>query len=122
MNSRFCFASFVVLFAPAAAFAGDATKSSTGKRPNILFLFADDWGKYASAYAKVDGRPSPNQVVRTPHIDRLARRGTVFLNAHCQAPLCNPSRTSLMLGHIVLSASAVFLSVQPRALDIARNA
>ena len=26
-------------------------------RPNILFAFADDWGRYASAYAKTDGRP-----------------------------------------------------------------
>ena len=35
---------------------------------------------------------------KTPHIDRLASQGTVFLNAHCQSPLCNPSRTSLMTG------------------------
>ncbi|MCY2963657.1 MAG: sulfatase, partial [Planctomycetota bacterium] len=37
-------------------------------------------------------------LVKTPHLDQLAKRGTVFLNAHCQAPLCNPSRTSLLLG------------------------
>jgi hypothetical protein len=34
---------------------------------------------------------------KTPHLDRLAARGTTFLNAHVQSPLCNPSRTSLML-------------------------
>ncbi|MEY2880451.1 MAG: Choline-sulfatase, partial [Verrucomicrobiota bacterium] len=36
-------------------------------------------------------------LAQTPHLDRLAARGTALLNAHCQAPLCNPSRTSLML-------------------------
>jgi arylsulfatase A-like enzyme len=34
----------------------------------------------------------------TPHLDALAARGTLFTNAHCQAPLCNPSRTSVLLG------------------------
>ena len=47
-------------------------------RPNILFAFADDWGRYASAYAKVDGRPSPNDVIKTPHFDRVAREGVLL--------------------------------------------
>jgi len=42
----------------------------------------------------LDGHPQ----IQTPNIDALAERGTVFLSAHCQAPLCNPSRTSLMTG------------------------
>jgi arylsulfatase A-like enzyme len=37
-------------------------------------------------------------MAKTPHMDKLAARGTTFLNAHCNAPLCNPSRTSLLLG------------------------
>ena len=37
-------------------------------------------------------------MAKTPHLDKLAARGTTFLNAHCNAPLCNPSRTSLLLG------------------------
>lgn len=36
--------------------------------------------------------------VKTPHLDALADRGTNFTNAHCQAPLCNPSRTSILTG------------------------
>jgi arylsulfatase A-like enzyme len=37
-------------------------------------------------------------LAKTPNLDRFAARGTTFLNAHTQSPLCNPSRTSLMLG------------------------
>ncbi|MEM6854643.1 MAG: sulfatase [Planctomycetota bacterium] len=36
--------------------------------------------------------------VQTPHLDRLAMRGMVFTNAHANAPVCNPSRTSMLLG------------------------
>lgn len=35
---------------------------------------------------------------KTPHLDSIAARGTSFANAHCQAPLCNPSRTSVFTG------------------------
>ena len=37
-------------------------------------------------------------LVKTPNIDKLAARGTLFTNAHTQSPLCNPARTSLMVG------------------------
>jgi N-sulfoglucosamine sulfohydrolase len=77
-----------------SAFAAD----TTAPRWNILFLFADDWGRYASAYAKVDGRPSLNDIVKTPHIDRVAREGTVFRNAFVNAPSCTPCRSSLFSG------------------------
>ena len=39
-----------------------------------------------------------NPNARTPHIDGLAEQGVLFTNAHAQAPICNPSRTSFMLG------------------------
>ena len=67
-------------------------------RPNILFCFADDWGRYASAYAKVDGKPSPNDVVKTPHIDRVAREGVLFRHAFVNAPSCTPCRSALLSG------------------------
>ena len=44
-------------------------------RPNILFCFADDWGRYASIYANLETRPSINEVVKTPVIDRIAQGG-----------------------------------------------
>ena len=77
----------------------------TGRTPrphaaawNILFCFADDWGRYASCYAAVDGRPSLNQVVKTPNVDRVAREGVLFRNAFVNAPSCTPCRSSLLSG------------------------
>ncbi len=67
-------------------------------RPNILFLFADDWGRYASAYAATESRPSPNQVVKTPNIDAVAARGVLFRNAFVNAPSCTPCRSSILTG------------------------
>lgn len=69
------------------AFLGAAESS----RPNVLFLAIDDQNDWIGC---LGGHP----LVKTPNIDRLAGRGTLFANAHCQAPLCNPSRTSLLLG------------------------
>lgn len=60
-------------------------------RPNILFLLSDQHSPFFSGYA---GHP----VVKTPHLDRLARTGIVFDRAYCQSPLCCPSRASLLTG------------------------
>src|SRR5687768_9621089 len=68
------------------------------KRPNILFAFADDWGRYASAYAKVDGPGTINDVVRTPNFDRVAREGVLFRRAFVSAPSCTPCRSALLSG------------------------
>ncbi len=67
-------------------------------RPNILFCFADDWGRYAGAYAAVEKQPSPNQVVKTPNIDRIAREGVLFRHAFVNAPSCTPCRSALLSG------------------------
>ncbi len=67
-------------------------------RPNILFAFADDWGKYASAYAKVETWPGPNMVVKTPTFDRIADKGVLFKHAFVTAPSCTPCRSSLLSG------------------------
>jgi arylsulfatase A-like enzyme len=74
------------------------TEAAEPSRPNILFCFADDWGRYASAYARHENRPSPNQVVRTPNIDRVAERGALFRNAFVNAPSCTPCRSALLSG------------------------
>lgn len=59
--------------------------------PNILFIAIDDQNDWVG---HLGGHP----LVKTPHLDALAARGTTFTNAHCQAPLCNPSRASLLIG------------------------
>lgn len=60
-------------------------------RPNVLFIAIDDQNDWI-------GCLGGHTQARTPHIDALAKRGVLMANAHCQSPLCNPSRTSVMLG------------------------
>ncbi len=83
MRAAALIAVLVALWPVAAATAAD--------RPNVLFIALDDMNDWVGC---LGGHPQ----VKTPNMDRLARGGTVFLNAHCQAPLCNPSRTRLLIG------------------------
>lgn len=78
-----------LLLLPLVALADD--------RPNILFAFADDWGRYASAYGELEPG-GPSDIVRTPHFDRIASEGVLFRNAFVNAPSCTPCRSSLLSG------------------------
>lgn len=82
----------LLLFLAAVGLANGA-----GRRPNILFFFADDWGRYASIYADAD-KPSLNDVISTPNIDRIGREGVVFENAFVPVASCGPCRASLATG------------------------
>ena len=75
-----------------------ASASAAEERPNILFFFADDWGRFSRLYAEHDRRGGPNEILRTPNLDRLAREGVLFRNAHVNAPSCTPCRSSLLSG------------------------
>jgi choline-sulfatase len=86
----FCFKALIALSAAFLATANTAGAQQP-QSPNVVFIAIDDQNDWIGAFG---GHP----LAKTPHIDRLASAGTIFLNAHCQAPLCNPSRTSLMLG------------------------
>lgn len=88
-----CLFPFIAILALASPASG-----ADQKRPNILFAFADDWGRYASIYAEVSGKGTPNDVVQTPNFDRVAREGVLFKNAHVTAPSCTPCRSSLLSG------------------------
>lgn len=68
------------------------------QRPNILFCFADDWGRYAKIYSTVENRPTINQELQTPVIDRIAREGVLFKNAFVNSPSCTPSRSAVLSG------------------------
>ena len=59
-------------------------------RPNVLLILADDMRADVGAFG--------NAVVKTPSLDRLAKRAVRFERAYCQVPWCNPSRTSLLSG------------------------
>ncbi|QGJ69369.1 N-sulfoglucosamine sulfohydrolase [Planctomycetales bacterium 10988] len=67
------------------------------KRPNVLFAFADDLGRYASIYATAED-PSLNDCLETPNFDRVAREGTLYTNAFVSAPSCTPSRAAILSG------------------------
>lgn len=85
MNVRSLLAVFIAGFLVAEA------QAQNPQRPNVLFIAIDDLNDWIGS---MGGHPQ----VKTPNLDRLAARGTLFLNAHCQSPLCNPSRTSVMTG------------------------
>ncbi len=66
-------------------------ETAAARRPNVVMVAIDDLNDWVGP---LGGHPQ----VQTPAMDQLAARGTTFTNAHCQAPLCNPSRTSLLTG------------------------
>jgi uncharacterized sulfatase len=66
-------------------------------KPNILLAFADDLGRYASAY-RVEGMATAMDLIETPNMDRIAKEGALFQNAFVSAPSCTPSRAALISG------------------------
>lgn len=66
-------------------------KETRVQSPNVLMICVDDLNDWLGC---MDGHPN----AITPNMDRLASRGVLFTNAHCQAPICGPSRASIMSG------------------------
>ncbi len=94
---RFAAAGAASMALPESAFCAD--------KPNVLFIAIDDLNDWIGC---LGGHPD----VKTPNLDRLAQRGTLFTNAHCSAPLCNASRASLMTG-LLPSTTGVYSNRQP---------
>ncbi|MCH7987927.1 MAG: sulfatase [Planctomycetes bacterium] len=76
--------------------------STAAEKPNVLFISIDDLNDWTGCLGG-----HPNAI--TPHIDRLAKRGVLFTNAHCQAPVCTPSRASLVTSRLPSSTRLYFL-------------
>ncbi len=89
--------------------------SAEDSRPNVLFIAIDDLNDWVGCYG---GHPQ----VKTPNIDRLAKRGVLFKNAQCQAPICNPSRASLTTGLLPSTTGIYFLQPGARHVERTRNA
>lgn len=66
-------------------------RPTLAERPNVLLLVSDD--QRPDTIAALG-----NEVIRTPHLDALVRRGTTFTRATCAHPLCVPSRAELLTG------------------------
>ena len=66
--------------------------------PNIVFAFADDWGRYANIYSKYEFHRNICKIVKTPNFDKLSSEGVLFLNALVPAPSCTPCRSSILSG------------------------
>lgn len=78
-------------------------KSNRSKKPNILLIAVDDLNDWIGV---LGGHPQ----AKTPHMDRLASRGVIFTNAQCQAPVCNPSRASIMTSLYPSTTGIYFLN------------
>jgi len=65
--------------------------SAAASKPNVLLIAVDDLNDWIGC---MGGHPD----TKTPNIDKLASRGVMFTNAHCQGTMCNPSRISIMWG------------------------
>jgi len=73
------------------------------RRPNVLWIVADDHAAYVTgAYG--------NRQVRTPNLDRLAASGMRFDRAFCNSPMCTPSRQSFLTGRYPRTIGVSLLS------------
>lgn len=68
-----------------------ASVSTAQKPPNFLIIAIDDLNDYVGC---LDGHPNAS----TPNLDRLAKQGVLFANAHCNSPVCNSSRAAIWTG------------------------
>ncbi len=81
----------LILFALLVLGANSSMNAQSNKKPNIILIYTDDLGYGdVSAYG--------TSAISTPNIDRLAKNGVRFTNAHATSATCTPSRFSLLTG------------------------
>lgn len=74
------------------AFTSVANKPKADKKPNIIFILADDLG-----YGDVSCF-NENSKIKTPHMDKLASQGVRFTDAHTSSSVCTPTRYGILTG------------------------
>jgi iduronate 2-sulfatase len=79
------------LVASACLCMASGFQTAATERPNVLLIICDDLNDYVEGYG---GHPQ----AKTPNMARLARSGVSFTQAHCNSPICAPSRASLFTG------------------------
>ena len=84
-----CVVAAFTLFLPSAP--TKASSEPAAKKTNLLFIICDDLNNLVIG-------PNAHPQAKTPHLDRLALSGVSFVNAQANAPLCAPSRYSLITG------------------------
>ena len=90
-RTRAVFTCLLLLCSPVCLYSPLAS-AREGKQYNVLFIISDDLTATAlSCYG--------SKVCKTPNIDSLAARGTLFTRAYCQGTYCGPSRASFMSGY-----------------------
>lgn len=92
-----------------ASLAARRSSAQTRRKPNFLFILADDHAGYVLG---CDG----NRRARTPHLDQFAAEGMRFAAHHCNSPVCTPSRQSFLTGQLPHAAGVTVLST-PLAAD-----
>ena len=90
-RSRFGFLVVGIVVAFSFEFAAKASGSESSEKPNVLFIAIDDLNDWV-------GFLEGHLDAVTPHMDALAKQGCNFTNAHCDVPVCSPSRVSVMSG------------------------
>jgi arylsulfatase A len=84
--------SWRLLFLAVITLAFGMTESQAAERPNIVYILADDLGYGDVTCYNVDSK------IPTPHVDRLAREGMRFTDAHTPSAVCTPTRYGILTG------------------------
>ena len=107
--------SCVCVIAVISAMLFQSSSTAETSAPNILLIAVDDLNDWVGC---LGGHPQ----AETPNIDALAKRGVLFTNAHCQSPVCNPSRASMMTSLYPETTGIYFLNPPIAGSPIASKA
>jgi len=110
MNPRLILAALIL-----AGLTNPHTHAIDAKKPNVLFIIADDLNVFLGCYG--------DSLARTPNLDQLAKRGVRFENAYCTFPLCGPSRNSMLTGlypnsNGILANAQIFRQTVPDRISL----